>query len=413
MRDSPFSYTLDYWPTCLNYTLRDQTSWDFTLCEGNKGWASAHMTLPFLTVLILGSVGDALLVQGFFEVFEAALLTFLGNYIIFETKPIELETLAGSVLGDFGIQGVIGALAGFLLIRVMCFPSFLPLDIPPITFLRNIDWSQTVCPPSRIDSALGPFCPTECCAQTGMASACSLPYAWSFYRVVTSPLTLVVTGSADLGHALYWWVRVKTWLLWAVMMLLGIFITWVYPKDCLDTPLPSCHNIGIVVTTVLQVVLLALMFFVFYRSLHDDYYVWQCYPLYKRVAVFALAALFVIVINAQGMQPWFPLFLGPTGTWTQTWLFAALWILVFGVAYIILYWRAYVFSFCVRWRALYCTVALFWHWCRTPTNCVLTGVPLTATPTTTRIAAPSRVGELWHGFKVRMASSRAVGAFYS
>lgn len=111
---------------CPNYAAREQASWDFLVCEANKGWSAAHVTLPFWTILFWGDFLFAWTTTAFFEGFEVFVLALFGNYIIFETADAELETLAGSLLGDWLLNGTLGVLAGWLLARVLRAPSLIP-----------------------------------------------------------------------------------------------------------------------------------------------------------------------------------------------------------------------------------------------------------------------------------------------
>ena len=254
-------YDWSYWETCANYTLRDQTSWDFVLCEGNKGWPSAHVTLPFITTLLLGNPLLAFLIQGTFEIFEAIVLLLFKDFIIFDTLDVERETLLGSVGGDWFINGGLGVLAAYFFMDAFDFPSFMPPSIAPLEYLRNIDWAQSLCPrvDVSIDDMRGDFCPPISPCEE--ATACCTPYAWNDYCVLRDQMALIKTGTSDICHALYWFIRVKTWFFWKLIMLLGIFITIVHPHDCLHFPQPYCRNTGIMITTVLQVIVLESMFF--------------------------------------------------------------------------------------------------------------------------------------------------------
>lgn len=130
-RNGPWTslyYDWDYWPVCLNYASRCQTSWDFVICESSKGWASPHMSMPFVSTFFFGWK-IAWLIQGLFEIFEATVLTLFGDYIVFQTADAERETLAGSLIGDW-VHALPAVFAAWLLIRAYKFWAFLPNYVP-------------------------------------------------------------------------------------------------------------------------------------------------------------------------------------------------------------------------------------------------------------------------------------------
>lgn len=100
---------------CLPYGNRFQYSLDFLCCEQYSGWVAAHVTNPLGVSFFLDSFALGLAVAFWFEAFEITVLTLFTSFIIFETRELELETWAGSVLGDALIQGALGSLLGFLL----------------------------------------------------------------------------------------------------------------------------------------------------------------------------------------------------------------------------------------------------------------------------------------------------------
>jgi len=101
--------------SCLPYSDRLQYSLDFFCCETGSGWVAAHILNPMGVSVFFGSFATALAVAFWFEAFEIFTLAFFGNFIVFETTELGLETWAGSILGDALIQGGLGALLGYLL----------------------------------------------------------------------------------------------------------------------------------------------------------------------------------------------------------------------------------------------------------------------------------------------------------
>ena len=100
---------------CLPYMSRFQYSLDFFCCETGSGWVAAHVLNPLGVSFFFGSFSTALAVAFWFEAFEIGTLTLFTSFIIFETSELELETWAGSVIGDALIQGSLGALLGYML----------------------------------------------------------------------------------------------------------------------------------------------------------------------------------------------------------------------------------------------------------------------------------------------------------
>jgi len=105
----------DPFAECLPYSSRFQYSLDFLCCETGSGWVAAHVLNPLGVSFFFGSFATALAVAFWFEAFEIGVLTLFTSFIIFDTRELELETWAGSVLGDALIQGGLGALLGYLL----------------------------------------------------------------------------------------------------------------------------------------------------------------------------------------------------------------------------------------------------------------------------------------------------------
>lgn len=109
--------------SCFPYWARDQASLDFLCCE-DAGWVGAHVLNPAAIILFFGwSESDgtgtlarfmpAVIVAFWFEVLEIVLLIVFKNFIFTTTAETDLETLAGSVLGDAFINGTLGAIIGY------------------------------------------------------------------------------------------------------------------------------------------------------------------------------------------------------------------------------------------------------------------------------------------------------------
>lgn len=108
---------------CLNYSLRDAHSWDFLVCEGQPGWSATHVIVCFTIMLYVGNFLHAYLFDGFIEIFEAIVLTAFKRYLFFRTSDAQLETLAGSIVGDWLINDLLGTLMALLILRLWRLPS--------------------------------------------------------------------------------------------------------------------------------------------------------------------------------------------------------------------------------------------------------------------------------------------------
>lgn len=100
---------------CLPYSKRFQYSLDFLCCETGAGWVAAHVANPLGVSFFFGSFAAGLAIAFWFEAIEITFLTAFTGFVIFETRELDLETWAGSIIGDALIQGGIGAFLGYLL----------------------------------------------------------------------------------------------------------------------------------------------------------------------------------------------------------------------------------------------------------------------------------------------------------
>lgn len=271
-----FGYNASYEATCLTYAARAQASWDFVVCEANKGWPAAHITLPLVTYVFLQDFWIAWCIPGLFEAFEIATLLFFGDFILFDTLDVERETLAGALLGDWLINGTLGVLLGVLLVRVLCLPRLVPRTV-------------------------------ACCAGAAREA------------------------EADAHRLLMRWRYLGFWALFAFN---NVLIGWVLPAGCLEHVPRDCANVGLALSTAGQALLLAAL-----HVLHrDDALVWCATPgaphrpyASQRWAL-GLLWFIVLTIHLQNFQPLVPLYLGVAGGFTQPWLIAALWIALLGGA---------------------------------------------------------------------------------
>lgn len=181
---------------CPFYEQREQASWDFLVCEVSKGWPAVHVTLPFLVYLFVGDFLTAWAAAGLGELFEITMLLLFREFVLFETTDLELETLAGSLVGDWLINGTLGVLTGFLLARLLRAPPWIPR------------WPDTHTPPPR---------------------------AW-------------------------WRAWVCTVAFLVAFVAVNFAVGWVVPAGCLAADPATCHNVGLLLATALHGALLALLF---------------------------------------------------------------------------------------------------------------------------------------------------------
>jgi len=110
---------------CLPYSKRIQYSYDFLCCEDGNGWVAAHILNPLAAYMFFGDYVTAWFIAFVFEAFEVQVLLSFGGFVVFETNDLELESWAGSVIGDAFIQGGLGVFLAYLLVRVTNFqPMF-------------------------------------------------------------------------------------------------------------------------------------------------------------------------------------------------------------------------------------------------------------------------------------------------
>lgn len=106
-----------------NFPLRSPTDVDWLWCEDRSGAPAAHVLNPLDIMLFIGDPFVAAGVPFYWEGVETSLLTFLGSYVIFSDDPSEHETAAGQLIGDATIQGNLGLLVAWLIIRHARWPG--------------------------------------------------------------------------------------------------------------------------------------------------------------------------------------------------------------------------------------------------------------------------------------------------
>ena len=102
---------------CQTYAARDQHSFDFLVCEGGRGWSATHSIGPFGVMMVFGHFLLSWLITGMVEILETLSLTLFKSYVIFHTNDAELETKAGSLLGDWLFNDLFGILLALFLLH--------------------------------------------------------------------------------------------------------------------------------------------------------------------------------------------------------------------------------------------------------------------------------------------------------
>lgn len=107
--------------SCIPYgTKRVAYSFDFLCCDGDplvSGYIAAHVANPAFSAIWFGDPFVAFFIAFLFEAFEVTMLLVFGDFGIFSTTDLSLETWASSVFGDALVNGGLGAIIGWLLLE--------------------------------------------------------------------------------------------------------------------------------------------------------------------------------------------------------------------------------------------------------------------------------------------------------
>lgn len=271
---------------CQTFALRDQHSWDFLVCEGQRGWSATHVIMPFALMILSGNFLLSFLIAGAVEIFEALALTAVGSYIVFHTNDAELETKAGSLLGDWLINDLLGVLLAFILLRALQMPGLLRIVLD-----RWKWWPQAMAPQQK---ALSEF-------------------RFSEHKGITAVIAI--------------WT--------AAFLATGIMPTFILPSDCDQYVEQNCINAGLMLMVATQVCLIIAGWFVWMRLKVFRLHFWARYGLARKTyrwrihVLFAAWLAFVILVGLQNAQPYIPLFIAPViGEWAQVWTFAGIWLVL-------------------------------------------------------------------------------------
>jgi hypothetical protein len=289
---------------CHHFRQRDPASLDFLACEGGSGWPATHTMVPFAVMLFLGNFAFAWLGAGLIEIAEALGLTLMGAAALGRVKSEALETWAGSVIGDWAMNDLFGVLAAYIFLRLYSYPGLLR------------PWYHL--------SILRP-CGTRTLSKEEQSQGKTNPEDGS---EVTFEHDIDLKERWPRACGLYWW---KQHLAAFLYIIVGFLPSFVLPEDC-DVFRPNaCYNVGVMISTVWQLILIICFATFWMRTKRDERYLWRPAGLSRRQVniFFLLWALFVVMVGMQAWQPFMPLWFIPRmAEWSQVWLFTWLWVLI-------------------------------------------------------------------------------------
>jgi hypothetical protein len=260
---------------------------------------------PFSAMLFLGNFFFVLFLAGLNEIVEALILTFTGAALS-ERFASDAETLAGSVLGDWALNDLMGIFAAWVFLRLFAFPSLLSPWYHSSVF-RPVGVERAA---AEVDPQPPGELPRE---ENAMDRDLERWRARPWPRLC--------------GR--YWWKQHGLMLLY---MISGVMPIWGIPWTCDVFAQPyQCANAGLMLSVVWQLALITVFATVAMRTKDDERYLWRPAGLARRRVTFFFVvwALFVVMVGMQNAQPLMPCwFMPPFGEWAQPWLFVGLWFLI-------------------------------------------------------------------------------------
>ena len=259
---------------CLTYEAREAYSLDFLLCEGYNGWAATHMMSFFTLMLFIGNIAPTWIAAALLETFEALIITTFGAHWLMAhgyTSALSLETLAGSIIGDWMINDLFGILAAWFLLRT--------LDVPGL---------------------LSPW------FQSSHRQALDLPPIWK---------------------STLWWKQAGVAILLMAMFILPV---WVYPTGC-DQHIPyDCWNVGLIANAIITLIIIAVCAGWFMRSDDHQRHFWRGHRVSarRRNAFFFFWAFYVLLVSFQNIHPAVLWFVPLIAEWAQCWLAGLVWVII-------------------------------------------------------------------------------------
>lgn len=259
---------------CLTYEAREAYSLDFLVCEGYNGWAATHMMSFFTLMLFIGDIAPTWIAAALLEMFEVLMITAFGAHWLMThgyTSALSLETLAGSIIGDWMINDFFGILAAWFLMNRMGVPGLLS---PWFKSSRN--------------------------------QARDLPPIWK---------------------STLWWKQAGVAVLIMAMFILPV---WVYPAGC-DQHIPyDCWNVGLIANAIITLIIIAVCAGWFMRSDDHQRHLWGGYRVSarRRNAFFFFWALYVVLVSFQNIHPAVLWFVPLIAEWAQCWLAGIVWVII-------------------------------------------------------------------------------------
>lgn len=258
---------------CLDITQRQPYSFDFLACEGYNGWSATHVMAPFMVMLFFGNFSLAWVAAGLVEIAEALRPSLFGLGNMSKNPAAEFETLAGSILGDWAMNDLLGILAAYTLLTLFELPSL--------------------------------FSGIYLCGRPSKLAGVSRARVWSAH----------------------WW---KQHVIFLVLIGVNILPAWVYPQGCNPTIPGDCINAGLMLSVGLQLLLIVLCGTWLMRTRSDDKYLWGrgAISRTKQRIFFSAWFLFILMVGLQNAQPYMPLWFIPLfAEFAQVWLFAIAWLI--------------------------------------------------------------------------------------
>lgn len=273
---------------CFDLRKRGQFNFNFLVCEGTYGWSSIHIISPLTLTLFFQNIWIALIIPGLFEIFEALVAATLGLDIL--TTCFDAETVAGSVIGDWLINGFMGVFLGFAIIAITKVPPLLPRYSSIKNQDRRFENEKFVV---KIRKAVW--------------------FKYLFCGVI-------------------------------FVSILHAFPLWTYPSNCTELDPFSCLNISLALLILVLKPIYLIIYYLICNFAIDQYAMWTCeqknsayifFPDRGRYVFFILWWFVEFTICLQNF-PWFPSYLGDVSGFCQPWISVGAWAVIFTVILLIL-----------------------------------------------------------------------------
>lgn len=260
---------------CWDYAQREAYSFDFLVCEGYNGWSATHMMSFFTLMIFIGDPATTWIIAALLEVLEAfSIASFGAPWLVSHgyTSVLSLETLAGSIIGDWLINDFIGILAAWMLLRFLGVPGL-----------------------------LSPW----------------LSHYWPIKENKMPPI----------WRSVLWWRQCG-----AAIFLMALFIlpVFVWPVGCDAVPNNyTCWNVGLIAEALITLLFILVSAVWYMRGRDYDKYFWDVANVTprRRNAFFVFWALYVALVAFQNIHPSVLFAITLIGEWSQCWIAALIWII--------------------------------------------------------------------------------------